>query len=282
MKRIVATTSTSCLDYFPHEEDIRTIRIKIDLDGSLLHDGTEIKADEFYKRINTDKTLVPKTTMPSLGELLEFFEGLADEGYEEVIVTTISSKLSGTYNGIVQVKNMLSDKIKIVPFDTKTVCFSEGCFALKASKMINEGKSTEEIVEKLTHMRENNKIFFAVDSLEYLVKNGRLSGAAGFIGKFFKIKPILELFDDGTIQAVEKIRTTKKALEGACDRVKNYIEGHQYFAYIAYTGDELKDFLEEVIKEKLGLENLLATPCTPVVGCHVGGQAIGVGVFLLD
>lgn len=283
MKRIVCTTSTSCLDYYEHTEDIRTIRIKIDMDGKLLHDGTEIRAEEFYQKMNADKNLVPKTSQPSIGELLELFEGLAKEGYEEAIVTTISSKLSGTYNGICQVKQMLEGTINIIPYDTKTVCFSEGRFALKAAEMIREDKPTEEILKTLDHMKENNKIFFAVDSLSCLVKNGRLSGAAGFIGTFFKIKPILELFPDGTIQAVEKIRTTKKALEGACERVKKYIEGHKdYFIYIAYTGDELKDFLVETIKEKLGFEGLLESPCTPVVGCHVGSQAIGIGVFLND
>ncbi len=281
-KRLVCTTSTSCLDYTKHDEDIRTIRIKIDLDGVLLADGTEIKADEFYRRISEDKHLVPKTSQPSIGELLEFFENLSEEGYDEVIVTTISSKLSGTYNGICQCKAMLEEKIRIIPFDTKTVCFNEGCFALEAAKMIRENKTTEEIISKLEHMRANNKIMFAVDNLEYLVKNGRLSGAAGFLGKAFKIKPLLELFDDGTIQAVEKIRSTKKALEGVCDRFLDYTKGHDYYAHIVYTGTGLRDFFVETIKEKLGLENLHEFPCSPVVGCHVGGEAIGIGIFLKD
>lgn len=281
-KRLVCTTSTSCLDYFSHEEDIRTIRLKIDLDGQLLKDGTEIKADEFYKKISLDKNLVPKTSQPSLGELLEFFEQLIAEGYDEVIVTTISSKLSGTYNGICQCKAILGDKINIIPFDTKTVCFNEGCFALEAAKMIRLGHDTAEIIQKLEHMRANNKIMFAVDNLEYLVKNGRLSGAAGFLGKALKIKPLLELFDDGTIQAVEKIRSTKKALEGVCDRFLDYTNGHDYYAYIVYTGTSLRDFFVETIKEKLNLENLHESPCSPVVGCHVGGEAIGIGIFLKD
>ena len=98
----------------------------------------------------------------------------------------------------------------------------------------------------------------------------------------FKIKPILELFDDGTIQAVEKIRTTKRALEGVCDRFLEYTKGHDYYAYIVYTGTELRDFFVDTIKEKLGLENLAESPCSPVVGCHVGGNAIGIGIFLKD
>lgn len=282
MKRLVCTTSTSCLDYLEHDEDIRVIRIKIDMNGELLKDGEEIKAHDFYRIISEDKSFIPKTSQPSIGELLDFFEQIADEGYDEVIVTSISSKLSGTFNGICQCKAMLEDKIKIVPFDTKTVCYNEGCFAREAQRMVKEGVPTDEIIEKLNVMRENNKIMFAVDSLEYLVKNGRLSGAAGFLGKALKIKPLLEVYEDGTIQAVEKIRTTKRALEGVCDRFLEYTKGHKYECAIVYTGTELRDFFVETIKEKLGLENLLESPCSPVVGCHVGGNAIGIGIFLKD
>ena len=283
MKRIVATTSTSCLDYYKHEYDIRTIRIKIDMgDHNFKDDGTEIKADEFFKAMNEDPHLVPRTSQPSIGELIEFFEGLADEGYEECIVTTISSKLSGTFNGISQVAEMLEDRIKIIPFDTKTVCFNEGFFALEAARMIKEDASTDEIMDRLNFLQKNVRIFFAVDSLECLVKNGRLSGAAGLLGKFLKIKPLLEVDPDGTIQAVEKVRTTKKALETLCDYFTEYTNGHNYYAYIVYTGTELKDYFVNVLDEHLNLKNLDERPCSPVVGCHVGPQAIGLGIMLKD
>ena len=283
MKRLVATTSTSCLDYYKHDYDIRTIRIKIDMgDHVFKDDGTEIKADEFYKAMEEDKHLVPKTSQPSLGELIEFFEGIADEGYEEVIVTTISSKLSGTYNGICQAKEMLADRINIIPFDTKTVCFNEGYFALNAAKMIKEGVDTKDILAKLEYLKSHVSIFFAVDSLECLVKNGRLSGAAGLIGKYLKIKPILRVEPDGTIQAIEKIRTTKKALEEVGNYLLEYTKGHDYEAFIVYTGTELKEFLVNTLKEKFNIEGLAEYPCSPVVGCHVGPNAIGLGVFLKD
>lgn len=283
MKRIVATTSTSCLDYYNHNFDIRTIRIKIDMgDNILKDDGTEIKADEFFVKMETDKHLVPKTSQPSLGELINFFESLADEGYEEVIVTTISSKLSGTYNGICQCQDILKDRINIIPFDTKTVCFNEGYFALTAAEMIENNRTTEDILARLEYLRSNVRIFFAVDSLECLVKNGRLTGAQGFLGKILKIKPILEVEADGTIEAVETMRTTKKALERLGTYLEEYVKGHDYYAYIVYTGSDLKQYFIDVLKDKFNLTNLDERPCSPVVGCHVGPNAIGLGVFLKD
>ena len=283
MKRIVATTSTSCLDYYKHNFDIRTIRIKIDMgDNTLKDDGTEIKADEFFAKMEADKHLVPKTSQPSLGELINFFESLADEGYEEVIVTTISSKLSGTYNGICQCQDILKDRINIIPFDTKTVCFNEGYFALTAAEMIENNRTTEDILARLEYLRSNVRIFFAVDSLECLVKNGRLTGAQGFLGKILKIKPILEVEADGTIEAVETMRTTKKALERLGTYLEEYVKGHDYYAYIVYTGSDLKQYFIDVLKDKFNLTNLDERPCSPVVGCHVGPNAIGLGVFLKD
>ncbi len=283
MKRIVATTSTSCLDYYPHNLDIRTIRIKIDMgDHVLKDDGTEILADEFYKQMEANKNLVPRTSQPSLGSLIEFFEGLASEGFEEVIVTTISSKLSGTYNAICQVSEILEDTIKIIPFDTKTVCFNEGYFALTASQMIESNRTTEDIIARLEYLRKNVRIFFAVDSLECLVKNGRLTNAQGFLGKILKIKPLLEVKEDGTIEAVENMRTTKKALERLGTYLTEYVKGHDYYAYIVYTGQDLKEYFIDVLNNKFNLTNLDERPCSPVVGCHVGPNAIGLGVFLKD
>ncbi len=279
-KRIVATTSTSCLDYYKHEENIRTIRIKIDIDGELYADGTEMPADKFFKMLQDNPNLIPKTTQVPLGELMDFFNGLYDEGYDEVFVTTISSKLSGSYNEILTCADMLKDKMRIEVYDTKTVCFNEGVFALKAAMMINEGKTFEEIKEQLDYMAQNNLIMFAVDNLTYLVKNGRLSGAAGFVAGLLKIKPLLEVQNNGEIHSIKKIRTIKKALDAVCERAKEYTNGKDYYVYLVSTTTENLDYLREGIKNTLGKDNLIHVAGSPIVGCHVGPGALGVGIFL--
>lgn len=279
--RLVVTTSTSCLDYIDHDYDIRTIRIMIDMNGELKADGSEIKAATFYELINEDKKLLPKTSQPSIGKLVEFFEGIKDEGYDEVIVTTISSKLSGTINAVSQAAELV-EGLNVITFDTKTVCLNEGHFALKAAELVKKGVPTPDIIKELEHMRDNNKIFFAVGNLSYLVKNGRLSGASGFIGNLLQIKPILELFPDGTIQATEKIRTTKKALDRCCEKFNEYVAGHKYEVTILLTSNAMCDYLEHSLEKISGLTNVKKSYCSPVVGCHVGGEAIGLGVFLLD
>ncbi|CCV64806.1 DegV family protein, putative fragment [Alteracholeplasma palmae J233] len=180
----VVTTSTGCLDYYSKPHDVDTIRIKIFSDGKEYLDGDTMKAEEFYKILRANPEWVPKTSQPSVGEMVSYFESLADKGYKKAFVTTISSSLSGTINSVTQASLLVSDKIEVTVYDTKTVCFSEGYFALEADRLFKEGKSVEEVIKYLDYMKQNNTIFFAVDSLTQLVNNGRLTGAKAFLVNF--------------------------------------------------------------------------------------------------
>jgi DegV family protein with EDD domain len=283
MKRAIVDTSTGGLDYYPFDHNVKMIRIKIFMNEKGYLDGSELKADEFYRIMRDHPDMVPKTSQPSVGEVIQFFEELYQEGYDEFFVTTIASVLSGTHNAISLAAEELKDKMKIRVFDTKTVCFSEGLFALEADKMLQMGKTFDEIEEKLSDMRKKNTIFFAVDSLTQLVLNGRLSGAQAFMGKLLKIKPILQVQESGHIVSIEKIRNIKNALSSISSKVQAYANGRNFDAYILYTGNpRLRDFFVETLKDELGLENLYEAPSTPVVGAHIGPDVIGVGIFIKD
>lgn len=280
-KRIAVATSTGCLDIYPHGLNIPVIRLTLNLNGTEYLDGDDIKPLEFYQYLRDNKDVLPKTSQPSLGYLLSFFEKLINEGYEEIFVSTISSKLSSTFSGISQVAEMLKDKVTIHPIDTKTVCFNEGYMSITVANMINENKSTEEILAKIEKMKENNTIFFGVNSLEFLVKNGRLSGAAGFAGKILQIKPLLQVTGNGVIESIDKVRTTTKSLEAVCNSVKNYINGRKAFCNIVFTGaSEHHEYFVSKLEEICGLTNVVEVGCSCVVGSHVGGDIIGLGIFI--
>jgi len=144
-KRIVIDTSTGGLDYYPIEHGIEILRIKINIEGKEYEDGLTLKADKFYDMLKNDKELLPRTSQPSVGEVAELFQEYLNQGIEEIFVVTISSKMSGTYNSCILAAKEFEGKLKIKVFDTKTVCFSEGIFALEAKKMLDEGYSLDEI-----------------------------------------------------------------------------------------------------------------------------------------
>ncbi|HAX03586.1 MAG: hypothetical protein A2Y45_09335 [Tenericutes bacterium GWC2_34_14] len=282
-KRIVIDTSTGGLDYYPFEHGIEILRIKINIKGQEYEDGLTLKADQFYDMLKNDKELLPKTSQPSVGDVMNIFQKFLDEGVEEIFVVTISAKMSGTYNSCIMAAKEFEGKIKIKVFDTKTVCFSEGIFALEAKKMIDKDFSLEEIENKLSDMRHLNTIYFAVNSLTYLVKNGRLSNAKGYIGKLLDIKPVLQVQESGEIVSIGNKRTIKSVLSSITSLVEEYVDHRPYQAYLIYTANpNLKAHFVSMIKENLGLENLYESPSTPVVGAHVGPDVIGIGIFIGD
>ncbi len=280
-KSIVCCTSTGCLDYYEGDKhNIHIIRIKLELDGEYYKDGTEMTADNFFPILNEHPGFVPKTVQAPASEILEQFNELYEEGYDEVFVCTISACMSGTINSVVAAGEMMKGKMKVVAYDTKTVCFNEGIFALRAAELLESGMPIDDVPAELDKMRANNYIMFAVEHLDFLIKNGRLSNAAGFFANLLNIKPLLEVQPSGEIVAVKKIRKIQEAIHEVAVRTKEYIGDREAFVYITETTDERVPLLKKELKEVCGLDDVLVVPCSPIVGCHVGNGALGTGIFI--
>lgn len=284
-KIAVIATSTGCLDYLNLEEkDLRILRMKIQMGVELYNDYLDITADEFYSRIKADKNLVPSSTMPSVGEFLELLEQLEEEGYEEVITITISSELSGTFGVLTAaVMNNYEGKLNVKVVDSRNAAISEGYLSLVALDLIKQGKAIDEIVAHLEKLRTNRKQFFMVDNLRLFVANGRLSGASGFVGSMFKIKPILEVNDDGKIVSFEKVRTQKKSLDKMVQLILQDIEGwkNEDFIITYDTSDNIEglEYVQAQIEAAHPGYKYYAAPITPVVGCHTGEGTVGIAYF---
>ncbi|WEK82256.1 MAG: DegV family protein [Candidatus Phytoplasma pruni] len=283
MNTKVVSTSTSCLDYYSEAGEIDLIRIKIYIDGKEYIDGENLSAYEFYEILNKNPKLVPKTSQISVGELVNYFKKLAQQGYKRVLVTTISAQLSGTYNGVVQAQKIVKDEIEVIPYNTNTVGFSEGYFALEGLRLFKQGASVSEVIQHLDKIKANNTIFFVVNSLTQLIQNGRLTKTKGFLGRFFRVKPILQLNDKGQIVMVQKTFSIEKAFDYIINQIKDYTKGRKYLLYLPFTGNPglRKDFRVALEKE-LNLTNIFEMPSSPSLGAHVGNNVVGVGIILQD
>jgi len=284
-KIALVATSTSSLDYLDvNDPNLSIIRMKILMGDDTYNDFTDITAQEFYTRLRNEKTLVPSSSMPAIGEVFEELERLENAGYNEAIITTISSQLSGTYEMCLLVQKQYEGKMKVHVFDTRNAAISEGFLALEALKMIDEGKTSTEIIEYLTKLRINRKQYFMVDNLRLFVANGRLSGASGFVGSMFKIKPILEVNDDGKIVSFEKVRTQKKSLARMVELIIDDLRNVKNFVVTFDASDNVEGLefvISEIEKEFPGFKYYDA-PITPVVGCHTGVGTVGIAYFDLD
>lgn len=278
-KVAIITCSTSGLDYIEGYEGIFTARTTIVIDGQEYVDGLTMLPTQFYENLDSYEG-IPTTAQPSPGHLLDIYKDIKDQGYDEAIYISISDKLSGTYQGVCLSTSYLDD-LTIHPFNSESASYITGYMAMEAYRMANEGADAAAILEHLGKIRENDHVFFMVDDLQYLVKNGRLSNASAFVANMLKIKPLLEVLDDGSIAATEKIRTSKKAVNRIVDRFLEETEGgkESRFTFLFHT--EAPTYVA-MVKEKLAAagfdtSRLISHPISPGVGCHIGKGVIGIG-----
>ncbi|MGD9909155.1 MAG: DegV family protein [Candidatus Izemoplasmatales bacterium] len=283
MKKLgVLVCTNSALDYIPHDYDIRIIRSTILMGGKEYVDYEELTASKYYEMLEEDPSLFPRTAMASTGTMLEAYEKLRDEGCDEAIFITISSKMSGIYENAMIAKNMV-EGIKVTVFDSKTVGYLQCKMAFLAHDMAKEGASMDEIIEELSYIRDNNHIYFAVNDLKYLVKNGRLSNAAGFVADVLKIKPLLEIDKSGAVVSIEKIRTFHKAVDRVLEKFLEETKGKKVEAFIIHANNpEMVDYLRKrVLEEREDIKEVKDYLLTPAVGAHSGPKAITIGYLLL-
>ncbi|XFA99429.1 DegV family protein [Candidatus Izemoplasma sp. B36] len=276
MKKIgIAVCGNSGIDYLKHDKDIRVFRSLLIIENKEFEDFVDINADDFYKQLDENPDLDIHTAQTSTGYLVDLYNQMHQDGYEELIIITISKELSGTYQNAVLAKNMVDFPVHI--FDSLSVSYIEALMALRAKEMADNGRSVEEILTELEFIRDHNHILICVDTLKYLVKNGRLSNASGLLGSLLKIKPLLEVSKKGKVETKNKIRTTKKARAEMKREFLEEVKDKDVIPFVIYTNNlgDVNEIKAEF--EEQGLKDVLVIPLTPVVGCHAGPGTMGVG-----
>jgi len=195
--------------------NIQTVPLKITIDGVEYTELENITAKEFAEKMTASGAL-PKTSQPSPERFRDAFEAAVEKSGEkanaEVLCLTISSQLSGTYQSACLGKNLLKNSENITVFDTLGGSIGHGLQVLKAAKMAWEGASLEEIIDALERHREEMNIFILLDTLENIVKGGRLGRVQGTVAGMLNIKILLEGVE-GKVELLEKKRGRRKILQ---------------------------------------------------------------------
>jgi DegV family protein with EDD domain len=178
----------------------------------------------------------------------------------------------------------LVEGINIHIIDTKSTALILGYIVLEAAKMVVENKTLEEVISYSHYLSDHFKPYFMVDDLRYLIKNGRLSNAAGFIGSVLKIKPILTFNENGEIIGTDKIRTTKKAIAHIIDLTLTEAKQYKKVKYfMAYGADiDLINSFKQQVAEHIVLTDLVESILPSVIGAHVGSGVVALGYFILE
>ena len=261
---------------FIEQYDIKVLRLKVLYGDRMYSDGLDIDPLEVYRRFPQE---TPTTSTPNMYEVSELVNEIKSEGYEKIIGITISSGLSGTYNAVAMAFE--EEDIETFAFDTKNISIGAGLLAMWAAKKLSEGWTFEAVKHGLNDKINDSKVFFYMDTLDYLRKGGRISPAVAIVGKALNLKPIISCNEKGTYYTVSKIRGQHKGLEKLMDSLKDYIgDKKAYLAIMNGDGTRYLDIIRARIKEMFPqCEVVVDKQITATMAIHTGPGLIGVGVL---
>ena len=280
---VVVTDSTANLPpELVSEYDVPIIPLTVHWGEETYLDGVSLDAPTFYQWLQ-EREAFPTTSQPSPGAFIEFFQGVAEKyGTTNILGIFISSELSGTLASAIQAQADLPD-LNIELVDSRSTSMGLGMQVLTAARAAREGQPMEVAVERVQHVRDNMYIIFAVDTLEYLHRGGRIGGAARLLGTALNLKPVLHL-EDGKVMPLEKVRMRRKSLQRVVEIVKERVDGRRLVeaAIIHAQAGEDADLMEGWLKELFTPEVMYKTILTPVVGTHAGPGTIGIAFYVAD
>jgi DegV family protein with EDD domain len=239
-------------------------------------DGVDIQSQEFFTRLKTAKVM-PTTSQVAVISFQEIFQKLVDEGYE-VLALLISSKLSGTVQSAMQAKDLMnSSREKVNVVDSQSVAMALGFQVLAVARALEDGASLQDAIALAEKSYQYTGVFFAVDTLEFLHRGGRIGGAQRFIGTMLNMKPILAI-QDGRVEGIERIRTKNKAHDRILELTIEKAAGRTPVRLATLHANAAEDARALLTRAEQALNPIesIFTEVSPTVGTHAGPGTVGL------
>ena len=275
-KVAIVTDSTA---YLPEDlvfsYNISVVPLVVIWGDECLQDNIDITPNQFYERLSGAKVM-PSTSQATISDFADIFEKLHKEGYE-ILTIVLSAALSGTMDSAFQAREMVPEAtIEII--DSQFTSIPLAYMVLSAARAAKKGASLEECKEIVQTIRANTQVYFAVDTLEFLHRGGRIGGASRFLGTALNLKPILYL-NDGKVEALERVRTLKKAHKRLIELLETDVNGRtpiNMMGVVSAAAQESASHLLNKIEKHFNPGEVMMANLSPVLGTHVGPGTVGV------
>ena len=279
--RDYVTTVNSTVDLpkeWLEERHVPVVPLKYTIDGETYTDMEGLSAKEFFAKLREGKMSVTSQVNPE--EAAELLEPYVKDG-KDVLHLGFSSGLSGTLNSMRIAGQMLEEKYpeaKVIVIDTLCACLGEGLLLYKALQQKAMGKTIDETAQWV----EENKLHIChnvtVDDLNHLHRGGRVSKTTAVLGTLVQIKPIIHMDDNGKLQVIGKERGRKKSLNKIVDMAVEQSKGWDNDIIMITHGDCIEDaeYVAKLVREKMGIDNILINNIGTVIGSHTGPGVVAV------
>lgn len=267
MIKIVTDSSCDLPEKMMKEYDIKVVPLNIEIEGKPYKENVDITAEEFWIKMKTLSKL-SKTSQPSPGQFAETFKEIQADG-DDPFCITISSKLSGTYQSAVIGGGLSKDKA--VVFDSLAGSLAHGVQVLKAARMAKEGKTIPEIIETLKQHVNSMKIIVSLNTLENIVKGGRISKIQGGIARILNMKVLLHAVN-GELKILKKMRGAKRLRQNILEMIAQAgTSGTSRIFGITHVDNQSEaDFYKEEIMKMFNPPEIIITPMSPVIANYAG------------
>jgi len=257
------------------ELGIDVVPVYVRFGEEVYKDRVEMTTEQFYHRL-VHGGIFPTTTQPTPNDFVEVYQELAKET-DEILVITLSSKLSGTYQSAMQAKSMVQGKCRIEVIDSMTVIMGLGLIVISASDAAKAGANLDELIKLVNSAVQRSHPVMFFDTLKYLAKGGRIGKAQSFLGSVLAVKPVLTI-KDGEVHPVTRLRSRTAGL----DYLYNFVAGFPKIEHLAVEHATTPDEADALI-ERLGAlypkEKIYKSTVSPVIGTYAGPNVLSVSVL---
>ena len=289
--QIVSDGSLDLSQEITKEHDIEVVTFYVSFDSETYQkEMVELGVRDFYNEMVEHPDVFPKSSMPSVDDFYQVFEKSAKEQIP-VICICITRKFSGSLQSATVAKEMIEEEYpdaKITLIDSTVNTVLQGLFVLEACRLRDMGLGYEEIVEKILPIRETGRIFFTIGSIDYLRHGGRIGKLAGIAAGALGIKPMITL-KEGEIFSSGLARNRIKSMKKVVDMTKNYLDEidakpgeYDFCIGYGYDYDEavrFREMIKDLIKERLGIDEIGIYQIGATIGVHTGPYPLGVGII---
>jgi len=257
------------------DNSIHQVSLYVHHAGATTREGDIDDYDAFFAGLRADSDL-PSTSQPSIGDFLQVYEPLLDQG-NDIVSIHLAGGMSGTVASAEQAREQLGSRAERVHvIDSRSACGGQGLMTLAAAAAARAGADGPEVAARAREARSKLKLWFAIDTLEYLRRGGRIGGAQAWLGSALKIKPILTV--EAEITPIERVRTSRRAFERLVGLLEECArDGADAWMVQHIQAPEEAQRMADRGKEILGSEPVNFSEIGPVIGAHVGPGLLGVG-----
>lgn len=241
-------------------------------------DGVDLQTSEFYTRLRKSKTL-PTTSSAIQGEFIQIYEGLRGK-VDGIVTVALTGALGAAYNSALNAKKLVPE-VPIEVIDTHTAFMAQGFAAIAAAKVASGEGSIQDVVKAAEKVVSKTHVFWAMDTLEYLRRGGRVSLPQAIMASWLQVKPITGINKEGKVEPLARVRTRAKVMGKLLELMDERVTGNSPLHVSVLHGDAAEEAgqLEQKVNAKYKPVELIRSEISPVIGTHTGPGTLGLAFY---